>query len=300
MTNSKTIFKQKSKLLLTLLCLFGLAFSYSCSCRDDNPYNPGPPSSDPTVFTITANIAETRLVQKASDSTLAYQPSIKFSEANGNEYTVDYEVTDNDTANKIEKANITYKKEDGSITFDKTAVLDKLTTDKKTIQIIFAIKATNENLKSPETNFTLSVDLKKTKGTLEVQTVVGKLFKDIFSFTIENTSIQFEDEAEATQIIGKVNLGVGDKNPKEMSQKNFNKAFIAALDKKAEEKNNKFYKSITLVDNYDAGDKKWSFVYKLTFSDEDYDLTDEQKSNGVEYILTIKGKDSEYISWIDK
>lgn len=40
MTNLKRVFTHKSKFLLTILCLLGLAFSYSCSCRDDNPYKP--------------------------------------------------------------------------------------------------------------------------------------------------------------------------------------------------------------------------------------------------------------------
>ena len=33
MLNHKTIFKQKSKILLIIISIFGLAFSYSCSCR---------------------------------------------------------------------------------------------------------------------------------------------------------------------------------------------------------------------------------------------------------------------------
>ena len=36
MLNHKTIFKQKSKILLIIICIFGLAFSYSCSCRNES------------------------------------------------------------------------------------------------------------------------------------------------------------------------------------------------------------------------------------------------------------------------
>ena len=43
---------------------------------------------------------------------------------------------------------------------------------KKTIQITFELKATNQELSNNTTNSTLSVDLKKTKGKSDVKTVI--------------------------------------------------------------------------------------------------------------------------------
>lgn len=46
MTNLKTILKQKSKLLLIILSIFRLIFSYSCSCRNDSTG----PGGDSKIF----------------------------------------------------------------------------------------------------------------------------------------------------------------------------------------------------------------------------------------------------------
>ena len=115
MTNLKTIFKQKSKLLLTLLCLFGLAFSYSCNCKNNSNalVDDGVDGKiktndkiDPKFFTITTNSITNLLVQKASDTTgqtfaYQYQPSIKFSEANNNGYTLSYSTDDATFKDKV-------------------------------------------------------------------------------------------------------------------------------------------------------------------------------------------------------
>lgn len=290
MLNHKTIFKQKSKILLTIICIFGLAFSYSCSCR-----SPEAPKGDPTVFSISTNSVETRLVQKADGSGFNYQPSIKFSEANGNQFTVSYEVTDE--AGTFKTENTTYDTATGNITFTD---LSSLTTSKKSIKITFTVKANDTTLQNPETNFTLNVDLKKTLGALTAKQVVGKLFKDIYVLTYENIGFKFEAEAEATQIVADADFGAGTSGEKKLSQKNFDKALQQKIQETAEKNNNKFYKSMVLTGNYAAGDKQHSFNYKFTFSDEDYDLTDDQKANGIEYIVNIKGTDTAYITWIDK
>ena len=184
--------RTNSKILLIVICIFGLLFSYSCSCKNNvtGPGNDGLEDGkekitnvDPTVFSISTSSVETRLVQKADGSGFNYQPSIKFIEANGNQFTVSYEVTDNDTANKIEKANITYNEKDGLITFDKTAVLDKLATSKKSITITFTVKANDTTLQNPETNFTLNVDLKKTYGKLDPAKNIGELFVQASGFS---------------------------------------------------------------------------------------------------------------------
>lgn len=245
------------------------------------------------------------MVQKGSDAnSFAYQPSIKFSEASGNEYTADYEVTDSDTANKIEKANVTYK--DGSITFDKTAVLDKLDTDKKTIQIIFTIKANDQTLKNPETNFTLSVDLKKTKG---------KLPNDIAKDLVQQIgNLQFDGGRlvnfyEAGMIVDENHIMANIEKPNgkdtfSYSKKTWKDFFFKQL----EEKNkNKIPYTAEFTDDRDGGDGKWLFELKLKFSDTDYDLTDTQMKNGIKYKIYVigglidnsDGTKSNVLTWID-
>ena len=65
MLNHKTIFKQKSKILLTIICIFGLAFSYSCSCRNDDKFGS---TGD---FTATLNTMDsiTDLIVKSDNNT---------------------------------------------------------------------------------------------------------------------------------------------------------------------------------------------------------------------------------------
>ena len=310
MLNHKTIFKQKSKILLTIICIFGLAFSYSCSCRD-NPVAPPPETPvDPTVFSISTSSIETRLVQKADGSGFNYQPSIKFSEANVNQFTVSYEVTDNDTANKIEKTNITYNEKDGLITFDKTAVLDKLATSKKSITITFTVKANDTTLQNPETNFTINVDLKKTAGAIDTKEHIGKIFKQVLTFAPTGfpLTIMFESEPTSSEIKATTKGSDDGRNKGEVK---FNKNnFITSLETNLKEtavksgKSGITYKKMELINDEPGATAVWSFNFKFIFSDEDYDLTEEQKTDGVKFRfdITIGDKDNlidgTYVTWM--
>ena len=191
MTNLKTIFKQKTTLLLTLLCLFELAFSYSCNCKNnstalvDQP-TPTPEKTndkiDPKFFTITTNSVTNLLVQKASDKSLAYQPSIKFSEANTNGYTLTYSTDDATFKDKLQ-----YDEKTGLITLTD---YNDLQESKTTIQIKFELRATNEALSNNTTNFTLSAGLKKTKGKIDVKTVIGTtLVQDADNITTSSSAL---------------------------------------------------------------------------------------------------------------
>ena len=309
MTNLKTKKSHfaKSKILLIVLCIFGLAFSYSCSCRDDNPYQPEipPPTKiDPTFFTITTNIVETRLVQKASDKSLAYQPSIKFSEANTNGYTLTYS-TDNATF----KDKLKYDEKTGLITLTD---YNDLQESKITIQITFVLKATNEALSNNTTNFTLSVDLKKTKGNLPTsaaKTLIQRLA--ILQF-VGGGFVNFSDpDATVTDeyFMGKVSAPDG-KDTFEYSKSTYKQKIIdetkkqndkAAADKKIP------YGKAEYTQDKDGGSGKWMFELKFTFNDTDYDLTDDQKNNGMKYQIYIDrvetvnqdGSKSYVLNWID-
>ena len=88
MTNLKTIFKQKSKLLLIVLSLLGMLFSYSCSCRN-NSTAPNTPEDTQTNNT-NAFIPIASKIYNATNSALIASENgtqkthikIKFDEAN--------------------------------------------------------------------------------------------------------------------------------------------------------------------------------------------------------------------------
>ncbi len=291
----KRFFTHKSKFLLIILSLLGLAFSYSCSCRD-NPYDPGPGGDDkkvdPKVFTISTNSVETPLVQKASDTSgksFTYQPSIKFIEANSNPFTVSYEVTD-DTGT-FTKDKTSYDKTTGNITFTD---LSSLTTDKKTITIKFTISATNTNLTNPTTNFTLTVDLKKTKRKLDAKTVIGEtLVQDIATISLAGGTFEFyykdiistatASPVRATPPTGSDSFSVNKQNFKtdalsNMKSKNNGKSAEKRIP----------YSKAEFVSDADAGKGTHSFYLKFYFSDEDYELDEDQK-DGIDYRLDVEG-----------
>ena len=66
MTNLKTIFKQKSKLLLIVLSLLGMIFSYSCSCRSDRITGGGGEENDGGTITTSISISDKLMVANST------------------------------------------------------------------------------------------------------------------------------------------------------------------------------------------------------------------------------------------
>lgn len=109
--------RTNSKILLTILCIFGLLFSYSCSCKN-NVTGPGNDGLENGRVTNTNNVdPDTFAIKEATGNVVASivqsvktfgEIKIAFAEANNHDYTMDYTVEDaNETveANKIDKTN---------------------------------------------------------------------------------------------------------------------------------------------------------------------------------------------------
>ena len=177
MLNHKTIFKQKSKIFITILCIFGLLFSYSCKCRnqisDPNniPLDNGIKTNEtpPPQGTFSMSAATDNVVASIvkSSTTSINDIKISFVSANNYDYTMDYTVDDaNETveANKIDKAD--FKVTDNVLTASESLLtkVKALTTDKgpaeKTITINFTFKAKDTTLQN--NTQTLSVEVKLT------------------------------------------------------------------------------------------------------------------------------------------
>ncbi len=83
MLNHKTIFKQKSKILLTIICIFGLAFSYSCSCRSPQDGRGGYDEKEFTA-SVSGTVQDTFRVDSQSQKKAGTEDiKISFSAAKG-------------------------------------------------------------------------------------------------------------------------------------------------------------------------------------------------------------------------
>ena len=150
MTNLiKRVFTHKSKLLLTLLCILGLVFSYSCNCRNNST---APDNTDPSTFSIgekTDNV-KASIVQSAK-----VIGDIKIGFDATHDYTLEYAVEDNETdeTKKLDNSDFT-KSLDNVLTLNNTAA-DKIrkwesssAPAEKTITINFTLKANDTTLKN--------------------------------------------------------------------------------------------------------------------------------------------------------
>ena len=112
--------KSKSKILLLALCIFGLVFSYSCSCRN-SPTNPD--NTDPKVYTPATTLSRTLMVVKSDGSDTSLPIGITVSDASytwevsGDLTTDTFEIVDGNLKVKQEKlADITADKKTATLT----------------------------------------------------------------------------------------------------------------------------------------------------------------------------------------
>ena len=157
MLNHKTIFKQKSKILLVFICIFGLILYYGCGRDDDGGI------TDPSSFSIseaTGNV-KTSIVQ--SSKTIG---GLKIGFAASHDYTMDYTVEDSETdeTKKLTKTDFT-KSTDNVLTLNNDGLgkVRAWNTDngpaEKTITINFTFKANDASLKNNTQNLSVEVKL---------------------------------------------------------------------------------------------------------------------------------------------
>ena len=152
MTNLK-----KSKIFLIILCLLGLAFSYSCSCRNEatDPGTGGNGGGDDVKTTWTfapkSDLGNKYDISFTSDGTLKLQALVKFTEPDKHEIKK-YEIEKvDDNQNILTKDNIQYNDSDGTFTIQKSTLknlADKLTStdkpDTNQVTIVFKLTSTND------------------------------------------------------------------------------------------------------------------------------------------------------------
>ena len=204
---TKRVFTHKSKVFLTILCMLGLVFSWSCSCKnrvsnpDDTPTTPPPPPGTFSISEATDNVKAS--IVKSSTTSIS-DIKIGFVSANNYAYSLTYTVEDSETveANKItaddfQVANNVLTAKDSVAT--KMKQVDSSTAPaEKTITINFTFKANDSNLNN--NTQTLSVEVKlthaQTLNTTEAKkSKVEEIFKLIKLFPGNNNAYQFDFSA---------------------------------------------------------------------------------------------------------
>ena len=184
--------RQKSKLFLIILCVFGLLFSWSCSCKnrvsnpDDTPTDGGTNFIPPGTFSIseaTNNVTTNFVVKTAST---VGEIKIGFVSANNYPYTLSYEVVDNegtDDNSKILKSDTEYANDVLTIKDTGLAKIRAIPSGEvRTITINFTFKANDSNLNNNTQN--LSVEVKLKHAQMIDNNNLGEILKKMTGETI--------------------------------------------------------------------------------------------------------------------
>ena len=184
--------RQKSKLFLIILCVFGLLFSWSCSCKnrvsnpDDTPTDGGTPPPPPGTFSIseaTNNVTTNFVVKTAST---VGEIKIGFVSANNYPYTLSYEVVDNegtDDNSKILKSDTEYANDVLTIKDTGLAKIRAIPSGEvRTITINFTFKANDSNLNN--NTQTLPVEVKLKHAQMIDNNNLGEILKKMTGQTI--------------------------------------------------------------------------------------------------------------------
>ena len=169
---TKRVFTHKSKVFLTILCMLGLVFSWSCSCKnrvsnpDDTPTDGGTPPPPPGTFSISEATDNVKASIVKSSTTSISDIKIGFVSANNYAYSLTYTVEDSETdetkkitADDFQVANNVLTAKDSVAT--KMKQVDSSTAPvEKTITINFTFTANDKTLNN--NTQTLPVEVKLT------------------------------------------------------------------------------------------------------------------------------------------
>ena len=286
--------RQKSKLFLIILCIFGLLFSYSCQCKNNvsDPNNippdngmPGETDTGDTINDGDLTTNSTRLIRVSGD-TVKISATIEFKNATATlksfEDTDSTTLTDGDIV--YEGTTLTLKADTTDASKIDTTVGGKITWEKASKKITATFTLTPaENVTLSETEKTVVIEIYKEKllPTSEAKDLVQKIGNLQFDggglVNFYESGMTVDDNS----ITAKVEYGNG--VPTSYSKSKWKAFFIEKIKELNVNKNF----DVEFTSDSDAGGGKWLFELKFTFSDTDYDLTDDQKANGVKYSVYV-------------
>ena len=276
--------RQKSKLFLIILCIFGLLFSYSCSCKnrvsnpDDTPTDGGvtPPPGTFSISEATNNVTTNFVVKKAST---VGEIKIGFVSANNYPYTLSYEVVDNEGADdnsKILKSDTDYANDVLTIKDTGLAKIRAIPSVDapavRTITINFTFKANDTNLNN--NTQTLSVEVKLTHfKEITIENEFKKTINEIGNWLTTSLGLLEFETATANGNTITVNVrGIDNEDSSNYDTKNVSKSDFGSnrlLNKLKVEMSNRnvpYYKDLTYIKNEKSGDNE-AFYYNLVVND---------------------------------
>ena len=294
----------KSKIFITLLCIFGLLFSYSCQCKNNvsDPNNIPPDGglgggggggsqtdTDPDKDLVDGALSTTStkvIVVAGAGDTVKTTSTIKFKNATATlksfEDTDSTTLTDGDIV--YEGTTLTLKADTTDASKIDTTVGGKITWEKASKKITATFTLTPaENVTLSETEKTVVIEIYKEKllPTSEAKDLVQKIGNLQFD---GGGLVNFYESGMAVDdnsITAKVEYGNG--VPTSYSKSKWKEFFITKIKELNANKNF----DVEFTSDNDAGGGKWLFELKFTFRDTDYDLTDDQKANGVKYSVYV-------------
>ena len=166
--------KSKSKILLQILCIFGLVFSYSCSCRNPNK----PDDYTPKTYMAEKTIGSALIVVKSDGSSIT-PANISFRDATVTSVTVD--------AGTTGIAADAFKYENGNLTMTAFDSVTSTTRQKVTATFSLAPADSRDTLNNP----TETVEIEVVKATaIDVANNVKEMLNPK-----ENTELQVQAQS---------------------------------------------------------------------------------------------------------
>ena len=274
--------RQKSKLFLIILCVFGLLFSWSCSCKnrvsnpDDTPTDGGtPPPTNYIPKTYEATRSGDTLILVSSDGASVTPASISFKDATVTSVSVDVGATG---------INEAFKYENGGLTM---TAFDGVTTTRQTVTATFNLAPNDSRDTLSNPTETVSIEVVKSKGAFDKATAIGTPIKNIFNINMSKTMFLFRNDAETDRIV--VSLGFMEGVTDLVCEINKD-TFIETLRTKVQE-NVTDATSIEFVDDSpDSANKThiFNFKFKFPYGYGEYEQTEDQLQNGITYAVEVK------------
>ena len=267
--------RQKSKIFITILCIFGLLFSYSCSCKN-RVSNPDDTPTDSGVITN----KEGGIVITPS-ATLSTNLMIINVNGNGTKQSITITVNNAD----FEIADITgvegLTKNDFNLTtngvLSLTSGFDKVDTTEKTLTLVvnYQKKSTageNDTLSKNSENFDLKIIKAESLADDKIQTLIRKM-TTVGSFNVANLELKS----------GKATLYENDAVNIEIKTSDFEKQ----LNNRLQSKNIEIITGFEFVKVDVSIDKKtatFEFILKV---EDKYETIYNSKENPITFIVVI-------------
>ena len=275
--------RQKSKLFLIILCVFGLLFSWSCSCKnrvsnpDDTPTDGGitPQPTNYIPKTYEATRSGDTLILVSSDGASVTPASISFKDATVTSVSVDVGATG---------INEAFKYENGGLTM---TAFEGVTTTRQTVTATFNLAPNDSRDTLSNPTETVSIEVAKSKGAFDKATVIGTPIKDIFTINMSKTTFQFRNNPETDRIVVIVGFMEGVTGLVDKINKN---TFIETLRTQVQEKVTDATSIEFVNDSLDSANKThiFNFKFKFPFGYSEYEQTEDQLQNGITYAVEVK------------